>query len=512
MREIAKIIFLTFLFFLQQSSFINAQENEKIATLKVAASGITKETAIRSALLSAIEQSFGTYLSSKTVVSNDNLVSEEIVSISNGNIKKYSIINENKFSDSLYSVLLLAEVSIDKLQKFIQSKGYEVEAKGGGFIMNIYQQILEEKSEIKTVDNLVSILHSLMHSAFDFKITSDQPKSLDPQNLNWQIKHTVSAVANGNMTTATNFLINNLSSIGMTANEVENYKSLNKTVYEVVVNNGTNKSSFYLRKFESILILNILSDQFNYYIRNFQLISDIGEHFGFDFIEDNRQLKSHGRLEYNDKWQTEQQIVDISYFRLTKYRYRDAWDPYSNYRIQPRDILKINFFNPFEIAANLYFTETMTLEQLGKIKNIKVITNNFSTRYKEGGFVLYESDSMYMVVSPYGVNSVNIDKGGNKTDIQLIDGNTIDLNFSCNQSILSSDVNKLVGKKIILMGYDDWKIPSQNTLIYLEKQGFSGLVAPQNKKLLGFDKKNNNVIPCEGCQGALLLTRFHYKK
>ena len=56
-------------------------------TLTVSADGKTKEEATQNALRSAIEQAYGTFVSAKTTILNDELVKDEIVTVSNGSIK-----------------------------------------------------------------------------------------------------------------------------------------------------------------------------------------------------------------------------------------------------------------------------------------------------------------------------------------------------------------------------------------------------------------------------------------
>lgn len=60
--------------------------------LVVTGDGNTKENAVQAALRSAIEQAFGTFVSSNTQILNDELVKDEIATVTTGNIKntKYS--------------------------------------------------------------------------------------------------------------------------------------------------------------------------------------------------------------------------------------------------------------------------------------------------------------------------------------------------------------------------------------------------------------------------------------
>lgn len=57
--------------------------------LVVSGDGQTEEQAIKTALRSAIEQAYGTFVSANTAILNDSLVKDEVVTISTGNIKSY---------------------------------------------------------------------------------------------------------------------------------------------------------------------------------------------------------------------------------------------------------------------------------------------------------------------------------------------------------------------------------------------------------------------------------------
>ena len=59
-------------------------------SLVVSGEGKNKEEATFNALRSAIEQAYGTFVSANTTILNDQLVADEIVSLSSGNIKKYA--------------------------------------------------------------------------------------------------------------------------------------------------------------------------------------------------------------------------------------------------------------------------------------------------------------------------------------------------------------------------------------------------------------------------------------
>ena len=120
-----------------------AQENT--VSLKTTGSAETKEKAVQYALRSAIEQAFGAFISSNTEILNDELVADEITSVASGNIEKYDILSEtvNEGGTSWF-VTANVIVSVGKLTEFAQSKGVEIEIKGGLYATNIKQQKLNE--------------------------------------------------------------------------------------------------------------------------------------------------------------------------------------------------------------------------------------------------------------------------------------------------------------------------------------------------------------------------------
>jgi hypothetical protein len=154
---------------------INAQDSDKTVTLTVSGTGKTIEEAKTNALRSAIEQAFGAFISSKTEILNDNLVKDEIVSETNGNIQKYDIVSQVELSKNSYAVTLITTVSISKLTSFAESKGVVIEFKGGMFGANIKLQKLNERNELNACSNIFGTIHELMQNSFDYTIKTNEP-------------------------------------------------------------------------------------------------------------------------------------------------------------------------------------------------------------------------------------------------------------------------------------------------------------------------------------------------
>jgi hypothetical protein len=289
MKKLLLFIFLTI------TILVNAQE-DKTVILTVSGTGKTIEEAKTNALRSAIEQAFGAFISSKTEILNDNLVKDEIVSVTNGNIQKFAIISQVEIPNNGYAITLNATVSISKLTSFAQSKGVSVEVKGGLFAANIIQQELNEKAELISLQNILNTSNQLLKKSFDYSIdTNGNPKLSENNNYNIPLK--VKVFINNNYIEFEKYIIKSLSGLSMSNSDVINYKEINKGFFLVALRNfydlksNANYSAIYLRNHESIELLNKFLTEFRIKIFEFEISCNINKISGADFI--NGSLKSY---------------------------------------------------------------------------------------------------------------------------------------------------------------------------------------------------------------------------
>ena len=144
-------------------------------TLVVSADGATKQEATQNALRSAIEQTYGTFVSANTSLLNDALVKDEIVTVASGNIKSFSEISSIERNGG-YFVTLKATVSATKLVSFAQSKGATTEFAGSSFMANVKLQELYKKNEETVLENLLAQLKEIIPTMYDRDLEIGQPR------------------------------------------------------------------------------------------------------------------------------------------------------------------------------------------------------------------------------------------------------------------------------------------------------------------------------------------------
>ncbi len=329
--------------------------------LTVSSSGKDKESAIQSALRNSIEQAFGAFISTKTELLNDKIILDGITSISSGNIKQYSIIEESILPNGIYTITLKVLVSIDKLSGFVKAKGLKVEMEGNLFAVNIQQQILNERNEVKSLENAISLLHEPMQTICDYQIETTTPKSIDEDNENWEIPITVKAKANKNYDICVKYLIKTLKAISLTRDEVQSYMQLNKLSYALEIEHQGVTYNIFLRKYQSVELLNAFINNKEFYIRGFYVTS------GSD------------RIEEND-------------FKLVeKDRGRNYYE---------REKLKITFDKEGDIIESFSNTQTKALNQIKSIKGYSVVPTGVRSEFKFGGLVI-SSTPKYLLISYY---------------------------------------------------------------------------------------------------------------
>lgn len=202
----------------------------KDVTITVSSDGATKEEAIAKALRSAIEQTYGAFVSTNTTILNDKLVDDEIVSLSRGNIKKYKILSEEAISPNKYYVVLSAVVNMEKLVTYVHGSSNEVEVDLEAFDANVRMAEMNSKAERKIIESVIAQIQS-MENLWDYSIQMNEPKVKGDY---YEISGVVSVKYNKNTCNAIKLLVNMLNSINLSKNEAEKLGSIYGRRYPII--------------------------------------------------------------------------------------------------------------------------------------------------------------------------------------------------------------------------------------------------------------------------------------
>lgn len=199
---------------------------QNTVTLVASGEGPSKTEAESLALRSAIEQAFGTFVSANTTILNDDIVKDEIATISSGNIESYKIVAESENCGQWY-VTVKVVVSINKLVDYAKSRGSSTEFAGQNFTMQMKMRKLNKENEEKALSDLLAEVElvSSTISFFDYSINQGEPQFVSDSE--YQVPITISAKWNQNARNIAALIDRTFSSLSMSSSDQESYKSNN---------------------------------------------------------------------------------------------------------------------------------------------------------------------------------------------------------------------------------------------------------------------------------------------
>lgn len=233
-----KARFLMIALFVLNIFQMSAQNKDEV-TLVVSADGATKEEATKVALRSAIEQAYGTFVSANTTILNDEMVKDEIVTLSTGNIKNYKELSSVLLQDGHTYLTLQATVSLSKLTRYAQNKGATTEFAGSAFGMNIKMMELNKKNEKLILQHMQEKLCAISH-LFDFSLELNEPTlaengkyglSKEVASRYYFVLGKIYLYYNKNTELYNEILYNTVNSVSLSINDYEEYRKKGITLY-----------------------------------------------------------------------------------------------------------------------------------------------------------------------------------------------------------------------------------------------------------------------------------------
>lgn len=238
-------------------------------TLVASGKASDSEKAITIALRSAIEQAYGTFVSANTTILNDNLVKDEIVTISNGNIKSYEVLSDVKCEDGQDMVTVKATVCISKLVSYAKSKGASAEFAGATFAQSMKIKELYKQNEAKALENLLTQVKFMLPSCYDLGLSDigEPEESRNSPNC-YELAMNVDFKPNANTKVLCDLFLNTLKSLSLE----ESSRDQGSELRFIWVSKLNKKHNIRSRLFNMIIKDDNLKD---YFKGNFPLLSDI---------------------------------------------------------------------------------------------------------------------------------------------------------------------------------------------------------------------------------------------
>ena len=323
-----KYFIIIFFFFIGLGS-IRAQTNQ-IETVVAFGTGANQADALYNAKLNAMDQIFGTFISTKTVISNDSIVMNNVISITNGQITNYEILKTDK-TENGYIITIKVTTNLQNLVAFCKSIGVDSYIQGSMFSDILATKLKNKENEIKVLNSFLETFKKEIPTLFDYSIiTSDPVKASNSDNF--LIKINCEFVLNKNYNSILNVLIDLINQIGIKQTELPDFKKNNLEYLPIFLQSNEQTCYKYLRSKESQKIILNFVKLIEEYVQTHAIVrndrkelrpySRIGDNFNFlyflngetwesyKFFSTYNQLLSIGKLSYKCDKGDEQYLAD----------------------------------------------------------------------------------------------------------------------------------------------------------------------------------------------------------
>jgi hypothetical protein len=388
-------------FFILLSSVVYSQKNVSLTTIGI---GHSEENAINNGIINSIQEIFGAFYSSNTQIVHDSLTLNEFAKVFHGNLKSYQINSSEKLNNGKWYVSISLIISLDELEKFYENSGQKVIFEGTTFSFNIQLQEFNEINEYKSISNLIEISNDILLNSFDYSLNVSDPISIDDLNENWILNFKIKSKVNSNIYLLRKVFENNLKSLSLNENEINDYSKLGKSLYQIQL--AVNKSSqlYTLRNEFSFEMLKTFINSWEGYVRSFDLISNIIKIRGnsisqFTNILNDKKfslnkikiLKINDFNEENDFY--EQDLLDLQDQYYEKYNKVN--------RIE--NILKVIFPDTALTVGDFNIFYKFKFKDLENLNGFRIEPNNL-LKFKNGGYLIFEENGHGLVLSPFKIN------------------------------------------------------------------------------------------------------------
>jgi hypothetical protein len=159
----------------EESTPLSADSGRLVTVVKSKGQGETPEKAERSALLRAVVKAVGTLVDQETLIKSDELIRDQIISVSSGFVKSFKVLQEpRKNLEGDYEIVLEVVVEKNKLEKSLSEKGL---VKVSSNAKDVWVENLSKNASAEdAIRALEAKLPSLLERLYSVSFFEESPK------------------------------------------------------------------------------------------------------------------------------------------------------------------------------------------------------------------------------------------------------------------------------------------------------------------------------------------------
>ncbi len=270
------IRFFTITLFILFANSLYSQTS-KVENVIAFGAGNTQVDALYNAKLNALDQIFGTFISTTTTILNDSIAINKVISITNGQITNYEVLKTEQTVNG-YIVTIRGSANLLNLVSFCKSIGIEAKIQGSLYSDNLSTKLNNRENEIKVLKNFLTTFKTEIPTIFNYDIKLSEPIKASNSD-NFLIKVSNNFTLNNNFNSILNVLIDLINQIAIRENELTDYKRNNLEYLPVLIESKEQICYKYLRSKESQKIILEFVKEIDDYLQTHAIIRNDNKEF-----------------------------------------------------------------------------------------------------------------------------------------------------------------------------------------------------------------------------------------
>ena len=160
-------------------------DSQKTKVVIATGVGGTEHEAIKDAGRSAVKEAVGMFLVSETIVENDELIKDEVLSVSDGFVSKFRTISKRKDEDGLVEVKATITVVIGKVASKLRGMNISMKDVGSEEFVAVELDKFSSAGEYRKMFDEVVVKPLYINDTYELEITDFKPldvEEIDPIN------------------------------------------------------------------------------------------------------------------------------------------------------------------------------------------------------------------------------------------------------------------------------------------------------------------------------------------
>ena len=201
------------------------------------------DEAITSSVRSALEQTYGVFISSDTrvnITENETDQSMEVIdemaTLTSGNIVAYEIISSSILDNGEAAATTRCTIALEPMKSFITSKGENATFAGGMFGRTMKLRELNITAEERAMQDLTDQTRMMLSKSVDFEVSPGEPAQ---KGSDWTLPISVKSSWNQNFPIWQAHVFKTMEGIAMSKDEIQDYQSNNQDIFSISVSEGS---------------------------------------------------------------------------------------------------------------------------------------------------------------------------------------------------------------------------------------------------------------------------------